>query len=75
ELQNVASIQRIYLAGEALTKDVVQEAFRINSTVEVLNLYGPTEAVIYATEAKMEKEGLSITIGKPIDNVSVYVLD
>ncbi|WP_142921049.1 amino acid adenylation domain-containing protein, partial [Mesobacillus zeae] len=75
ELQNVASIQRIYLAGEALTKDVVQEAFRINSTLEVFNLYGPTETVIYATGTKIEKESPSITIGKPIDNVSVYILD
>ncbi|WP_281373618.1 AMP-binding protein, partial [Mesobacillus zeae] len=38
-------------------------------------MYGPTETVIYATGTKIEKESPSITIGKPIDNVSVYILD
>jgi acyl carrier protein len=49
----------------------------VGSRVRFLNTYGPTEATVVSTtwelsEAKLEGE---VPIGKPIDDVRVYVLD
>ena len=39
------------------------------------NLYGPTECTILVTGYQVRKKENNIPIGKPIDNVKVYVLD
>nr|WP_282445111.1 non-ribosomal peptide synthetase [Pseudomonas sp. W2Jun17] len=41
---------------------------------ELINNYGPTEATVVATSGKVEA-GQPLHIGKPIANVTVYVLD
>ncbi|SMD41575.1 amino acid adenylation domain-containing protein [Aquiflexum balticum DSM 16537] len=56
--------------GEALgeeTKNLLAQ------TGKLWNLYGPTETTITSTFKKMEV-GEKVTIGKPIDNTSVYIL-
>src|SRR5690606_1375267 len=40
----------------------------------IRNLYGPTEYTTYATAFKFEK-GEKLSIGKPLDNTRVYILD
>src|SRR5690606_2530283 len=40
----------------------------------IRNLYGPTEYTTYATAFKFEK-GEKLSIGKPIGNTSIYILD
>jgi hypothetical protein len=41
---------------------------------EVWNGYGPTETVVYSTCVQLKKDA-PITIGGPIDNTTVYVVD
>jgi amino acid adenylation domain-containing protein len=41
---------------------------------EIWNMYGPTETTIWST-VKRVRPGARITIGRPIDNTRVYVLD
>ena len=41
---------------------------------EVWNLYGPTETTIWSTRARL-LPGDPLTIGRPIENTQVYVLD
>jgi acyl carrier protein len=42
---------------------------------ELLNMYGPTETTIWSTTSLIGQEPTSISIGKPIVNTQVYVLD
>jgi amino acid adenylation domain-containing protein len=42
---------------------------------EVTNLYGPTEASVWCTSAVARPAGATVPIGRPLDNVRVYVLD
>lgn len=42
---------------------------------KLYNLYGPTETTVWATAAQIKKGNLPITIGKPIGNVQIYILD
>lgn len=40
-----------------------------------VNLYGPTECKICITSFKVERQENNIPIGKPLDNVKLYVVD
>ncbi|WFF04675.1 amino acid adenylation domain-containing protein [Micromonospora sp. WMMD1076] len=63
---------RALVGGEALPAEL---AARLRaSTAGVTNLYGPTETTIWSTAAHLTTDGTP-TIGRPILNTSVYVLD
>jgi amino acid adenylation domain-containing protein len=59
-------------AGESLTP-LLAKSLRDRSAA-VWNAYGPTETTVWATLGQVEDEG-PITIGRPIANVRVYILD
>jgi amino acid adenylation domain-containing protein/non-ribosomal peptide synthase protein (TIGR01720 family) len=41
----------------------------------VWNLYGPTETTIWSTAQKIENDGRPITIGHPLANTQLYIVD
>jgi thioesterase domain-containing protein/acyl carrier protein len=41
----------------------------------VWNLYGPTETTVWSTACQLEPNCESVSIGKPIDNTRIYILD
>lgn len=67
------TVTDIILAGEPLPENLV-EKLRINTTARIFNGYGPTEATVYST-FKDVTEDAEITIGHPIANYQVYILD
>jgi amino acid adenylation domain-containing protein len=59
--------------GETLPGDL---ANAILAKVDTLwNLYGPTETTIWSTAERIESGEATVSIGRPIANTSVYVLD
>ncbi len=68
------SLKKLLVGGEALSQSVVNTIFQ-NTNAEILNMYGPTETTIWSSCAKINKEDESITIGKPIANTQIYILD
>lgn len=58
--------------GEALPKDLVDKL--LPRCASLWNQYGPTETTVYSTQ-KLIVRADDITIGKPIDNTEVYILD
>ncbi|PYQ27335.1 MAG: hypothetical protein DMF56_20505 [Acidobacteria bacterium] len=69
--------QRITLAGEALPPALAQRFYAgANRETRILNLYGPTECSVCATGSMIDPDDCAtITIGKPIENVHVLLLD
>jgi thioesterase domain-containing protein/acyl carrier protein len=63
---------KILCGGEALPKDMVSKL--TGRSRELWNVYGPTETTIYST-LKLIKNEDEISIGKPIANTQVYILD
>jgi amino acid adenylation domain-containing protein len=61
------------IGGEGLPKDLADQL--IASGVELWNMYGPTETTVWSTCARITDTTNGITIGKPIANTTVYVLD
>jgi amino acid adenylation domain-containing protein len=67
------SVRCINLAGELLRQDIVDALYDLPG-VEVNDLYGPSEDTTYSTWCRRVKHGHE-TIGRPIANTQVYVLD
>jgi amino acid adenylation domain-containing protein len=61
------------VGGEALPKDLADQL--IARGVELWNLYGPTETTVWSTCARITDTSNGITIGKPIANTTIYILD
>jgi natural product biosynthesis luciferase-like monooxygenase protein len=72
--QNMASLRQLMVGGEALPHSLVDEVHNAMDVV-VHNMYGPTETTVWSTTAKIEKGKAAITIGKPIANTQIYILD
>ena len=73
EVERCASLVHVFCGGEELRGED-QELFRRRLGARLHNLYGPTEVSIDATH--LECEDLEpVTIGRPLSNVKVYILD
>ncbi len=62
-------LRYLNVAGEKLTPVNPPEGFKL------YNLYGPTEGSILATGFHVDKLYKDVPIGKPLDNVKLYVVD
>ncbi|HYP24459.1 MAG TPA: amino acid adenylation domain-containing protein [Actinomycetota bacterium] len=69
-------IKTINLPGEPLNRKLVERIFAASSAERIVNLYGPTEDTTYSTAAVIEPgEQGPISIGRPIANSWIYLLD
>lgn len=64
---------KILCGGEAFPPDLAQTLIPICQ--DVWNMYGPTETTVWSLCKKLKLNDEFITIGKPIANTSVYILD
>ena len=71
------SLRRLYSGGEPLSADIQERILKELPWVTLHNLYGPTETTIDSLSWTCEKGKTvgSIPIGRPIDNVQVYIVD
>jgi amino acid adenylation domain-containing protein/FkbM family methyltransferase len=76
----LSDLRWVFCSGEALGTNQVQKFYEMmgpESQAGLVNLYGPTEAAVDVTYFDVEKgiEYNTIPIGKPIDNIKLYVLN
>ena len=76
DISKCKSLRRVFIGGEVLTTELVHD-LKSQLDVEVYNLYGPTEATIDTTcqSCKGGRERQVESIGRPISNAQVYLLD
>ncbi|BCQ27138.1 hypothetical protein NK8_53270 (plasmid) [Caballeronia sp. NK8] len=73
---SLTSIRTINLAGEPLKLALMKRIFAETGIERLCNLYGPSETTTYSTWIEMKNgERLTETIGKPIANTRIYLLD
>jgi amino acid adenylation domain-containing protein len=73
-LASLGLLEKLFLGGEALPLSLVQQLRQVFHG-DLYNMYGPTETTIWSTTSKIGESPESISIGKPIENTQVYVLD
>ncbi|MGW9174096.1 non-ribosomal peptide synthetase [Streptomyces decoyicus] len=78
--RDLASLRQVFASGEALTPHHVRRFHQVlggaPSSPALVNLYGPTEATVDVTHHPCtDPSPRTVPIGRPIDNVRLYVLD
>ncbi|HEX2189470.1 MAG TPA: amino acid adenylation domain-containing protein, partial [Longimicrobiaceae bacterium] len=69
---DLPELRTVVSAGEAVDAATVE---RWSGGRAFVNAYGPTETTVCATSARCEADGRAPAIGRPLENVRVYVLD
>jgi amino acid adenylation domain-containing protein len=64
---------RALCGGEALPPELAEAL--LERTAELWNMYGPTETTVWSTCGRVVAGQGTITIGRPIANTSVWILD
>lgn len=79
----LSSLQRVFCSGEALLPQQARRFVLLAShsaePARLVNLYGPTEATVdvsyYDCPADPDLELSRVPIGRPIDNIELFVMD
>jgi amino acid adenylation domain-containing protein len=64
---------RALCGGEALPASLA--ARLLEQGIELWNMYGPTETTVWSTLSRIHDAKQRITVGRPIDNTQVWILD
>ncbi len=68
------TIESFVLGGEVFPRELYEKIHSQNCNCKIYNIYGPTEATI-CCNVKQLRDPADITIGKPIANTQIYILD
>ena len=71
--ENLATFSTLVTGGD-LCSGAVLDKWLLDDRL-LINAYGPTESTVCATMHKYVSGGLNTNIGKPLNNIKVYVLD
>ncbi|KAF2819712.1 hypothetical protein CC86DRAFT_429870 [Ophiobolus disseminans] len=77
-LSSATSLRYVFSGGETLTKSLVKDIQKkLNRPgLRLINVYGPAEAgVVTSTEIDLADSEGAISIGRPLSNIAVYVVD
>ncbi len=79
DIMKLKSLRQVFASGEALGAGLVNKFNRLFAPIgtKLVNLYGPTEATVDVSwfDCSNRVDFDTIPIGKPIDNIRLYVLD
>ncbi len=66
-------LKTLLVGGEVLKKSLAEKLLKETNS-NIYNMYGPTETTIWSS-VKSIKRSSDVTIGKPIVNTDIYILD
>jgi surfactin family lipopeptide synthetase A len=64
---------KILCGGEAISRKLADQL--LQKAGSLWNMYGPTETTIWSTTAKVERGQNAVSIGQPIANTQLFILD
>jgi amino acid adenylation domain-containing protein/thioester reductase-like protein len=67
------NLSEIMVGGESLPRKLLKKLKKVTNA-KIYNMYGPTETTVWST-IKMLNDPNTITIGYPIDNTQIYIMD
>lgn len=78
DIAKMQTLHYLFLGGEAVPDRLITKArTRLNDALTLVNIYGPTEGTVWQTycNRKLEAGVPSNTIGRPLPNLTAYLLD
>ncbi len=73
-LQSLSGLKTMVLGGEPLAENLAAQ-LRTVVKGDLINMYGPTETTVWSTSARVADVMGPVSIGRPLANTQVYVLD
>lgn len=70
----LAGLKQMLLGGEAVPAALIHHLRQVFRG-EIHNMYGPTETTIWSTSCRVGEVGSFVSIGKPIANTQIFLLD
>jgi natural product biosynthesis luciferase-like monooxygenase protein len=67
-------LKKLLLGGEAISPNLINQLKNITDA-KIYNMYGPTETTIWSTTEQLDTDNKRISIGQPIANTEVYILN
>jgi len=64
----------IFIGGEPLPEVVLKKLQKVVPSARLYNMYGPTETTVWSMVKEVTQEN-HVTIGRPIANTKIYILD
>lgn len=64
---------KVLVGGESVPRDLVNQL--APRCASLWNMYGPTETTIWSTTGRLETGDGPVSIGRPIDNTQIYIVD
>jgi surfactin family lipopeptide synthetase A len=76
-IQQLKSLVVVIVGGEACPAELPEHHYRLLPDTTLFNEYGPTECTVWSSVYKLRSEdrGSTISIGRPIANTQIYLLD
>lgn len=75
DTEKCRTLRQVLCSGEALPLTLQRKCQQLLPAVALHNLYGPTEAAIDVTACLCRHDDTTVSIGKPIANTRIYILD
>jgi len=74
---SLKTLKYLMAAGEAFSLGLLKKSGILPSSIRVENIYGPTEGTVYSTAYRCDPSSTLeiVPIGKPINNVTAFILD
>ena len=70
--EKLSALNTIIVAGETCSREIV---VKWSKGRHFFNAYGPTESTVCATVAECDDDSDKLSIGRPIANIQIYILD
>ncbi|MDR1002609.1 MAG: AMP-binding protein, partial [Oscillospiraceae bacterium] len=71
--ENVSRLKSVLLGGESVPKNICDMLIDYGAE-KVYNVYGPAETTVWSAQLKVEKSRIKNTVGTPISNTQIYIL-
>ncbi|MCP4147313.1 MAG: amino acid adenylation domain-containing protein [bacterium] len=70
----LGALKEIIIGGEPFPPRLLRDLFE-TTNAHIYNVFGPTETTVWSTVKELKPGEPAITIGRPISNTQVYILD
>jgi amino acid adenylation domain-containing protein len=78
KIESFKNIKKVIFGGEQVSVEHSKKALEYMGKGRILHVYGPSETTVYASYYPIdhiEKKDITVPIGRPVTNTSLFVLD
>ena len=78
DLNSLNSLRYLFVYGERININVIKKIYtnlKSKGIIDIVYFYGQNETGIYSTSKVINEQDINISIGKPMNNINVYIVN